>query len=245
MKKLAYTLAEVLITLSIIGIIAAVAAPAITSAKPDVNKMQYLKIYDHLTKLTMDMASNPRIYAPLCQWVNNQIRDVSHLPLMNTETSADRNFENCPQNNEKYGCILKIAMGGEGQDWDFVTPDNNRWQVANYGRMTDVEAGIGSSWYIVTVTISGLPNNGLYDAAHPEKKPNQFDFFVTKDGSVHASDVCGQMYVATRLQPNSRKSYAELIREGGYVMLFNRANAGSKNTTLGDITAADWPVVNQ
>ena len=47
MKKLAYTLAEVLITMTIIGIIAAVTFPMANKFMPDRNKVLYLKTYSH------------------------------------------------------------------------------------------------------------------------------------------------------------------------------------------------------
>ena len=49
MKK-GFTLAELLITMGIIGVIAAILAPAIGNLMPDSNKGKVLKVYNALTK---------------------------------------------------------------------------------------------------------------------------------------------------------------------------------------------------
>ena len=62
MKKQAYTLAEVLITLSIIGILAAVLVPLANKFKPDKNKAMFLKTYDTIVKAVRELAGNTTIY---------------------------------------------------------------------------------------------------------------------------------------------------------------------------------------
>ena len=48
MKKLGFTLAEIMVALTIVGIIAAVAGPAVTNIAPDKNKVIYLDYYNKL-----------------------------------------------------------------------------------------------------------------------------------------------------------------------------------------------------
>ena len=55
MKKTGFTLAELLITLGIIGVIVAILVPAVNNAMPDENKAMYLKTYDTLS----DTIKNP------------------------------------------------------------------------------------------------------------------------------------------------------------------------------------------
>lgn len=64
MKKIkGFTLAEVLVTVGIIGIVAAITLPLINRFSPDATKVQYLKTYDMLVK-TMNKIANNKIYYP-------------------------------------------------------------------------------------------------------------------------------------------------------------------------------------
>ena len=63
MKKKAFTLQEVLITLGIIGVIAALTIPAITKMKPDENKVKFMKAYNALATLSPEIANDEAIYA--------------------------------------------------------------------------------------------------------------------------------------------------------------------------------------
>ena len=233
MKKLAYTLAEVLITLSIIGIIAAVAAPAITSAKPDVSKIQYLKVYDHLTQIAQELAGNPQIFAPIfysnnridCNEASN-VYNVSSVPLINICASSDGRFSSF-SGYTKFGHILAEVMGGtdvtEGNINNisnnfvaFTTPDNMNWRVT-YRRFAAGAARRG--FYNVMVDVNGDegPNDSFRAYFNNiSTRPDQFIFYISASGIVYPADQCGQMYRDTRLTTTSRRRYQELINEGNY-----------------------------
>ena len=240
MKKLAFTLAEVLIALSIISIIAAIAAPAIMNAKPDANKMIYLKIYDSLTKTVREVADNSRIYTPIVNH-NGVLRNASNVPLLDQTAASDQRFHSC-SGDEKLSCVLKITMGGEGEDnIRFTTPDGNRWTRQSYSSSIN-GVGSGSRHEVFTVRVNGLEDNGEYDPAHPGKKPNLFRFFITPYGEVYPCDQVGQMYVATRTQNNGRKKYQDLIADGGYKFFCWGANIPG-NPSIDKIKSEDWPQV--
>ena len=61
-----FTLAEVLVTLGIIGVIAAVLLPVSTALRPDKTKVQYLKVYNTLTDAIKDLANSSKAF-PVCQ----------------------------------------------------------------------------------------------------------------------------------------------------------------------------------
>ena len=62
MKKHGFTLSEVLIALGIIGIISAIGLPLINNARPDKNKVTYLKAYDSLNEVVRSITSTSSLY---------------------------------------------------------------------------------------------------------------------------------------------------------------------------------------
>ena len=90
MKK-AFTMAEALITMGIIGIVAAFTLPAINQLRPDETKIKYLKAFDALQEATIALASNTKEY-PVCGNVavapDPTVRyNFSDIPLANIRTS--------------------------------------------------------------------------------------------------------------------------------------------------------------
>ena len=93
MKKIqkGFTMAEILITLAIIGVVAAIALPAVTSLMPDKNKIMYLKAYDSLASTVKDLAYNTTYFSPVFSLDNYTTFDISKTTLANY---SDVEFEN-------------------------------------------------------------------------------------------------------------------------------------------------------
>ena len=62
MKKIGFTLQEVLISMAIVGIVAALTVPAVMNMMPDETKTKYMKAYSALTSITNDLLSDNTIY---------------------------------------------------------------------------------------------------------------------------------------------------------------------------------------
>lgn len=62
MKKRAFTLAEVLVTLCIVGVISAIIAPTLSGIMPDREKAKVIKAYNTLTNVTQEILNNPSYY---------------------------------------------------------------------------------------------------------------------------------------------------------------------------------------
>ena len=253
MKKLAFTLAEVLITLSIIGVIAAIAAPAISSAKPDATKMQYLKIYDHLTQITKDLAGNGLIFAPLfpsndgvncSNAAGAPIYNVSYVPLMNICTSQDQRFRDF-NGVLKFAFILADVLGSEDaqqsdvREVDFSTPDGVGWSIA-YNN--DPVGANRRFYYQVIIDLDLNAATGFYSANMGNRKPDLYRFYISADGAVYPADECGQMFVATRLNPSSRENFHRAIANGHNGTPYT--NEALDNYPQLIITPEDYPRIN-
>ena len=62
MKKRGFTLSEIIITLGIIGVVAAITTPMLTGLMPDKNKVQVLKVHKTISDITKDLLKDPSLY---------------------------------------------------------------------------------------------------------------------------------------------------------------------------------------
>ena len=245
MKKFAYTLAEVLIAMSIIGVIAAIAAPAISNARPDANKFMYLRVYDNLTRITQELASNSEIFLPIAAAGENPsgvARNVSNVPLMNWGRGRDGRFPY--EGRTKYGRILADVIGGTNitqpaaDQVRFDTPEG-RWNVI-YQRSW---YGDGNGGYMYRVLLDTDPSDGQwqYNLANPNRKHDTYEFWVNAGGSTIPVDLLGQMYVGTRLVTTSSRRINELVEEG--IRAGRYINGGNFNQ-FDKLFEEDWPQMN-
>ena len=213
MKKKAFTIAELLITLGILGIIAAIAAPMLSNLRPDSNKILYLKAYDALVKDVKKMAEDRSIY-PAKFAYNKTFYDVSRYPLLNVKKSKNPSFKSYSGEN-KFGNILKDIMGGSGTYQKFTTKNGYEWTVENampsgLGNKTG-EIGFSAK---VTVDING-PDEGpnqVYKEGVNINKPDKFEFYITPSGAVIPVDAYGQMYIARRRELIKKDDKAEIVK---------------------------------
>ena len=189
MKKLGFTLAETLIALVIIGIIAALIIPAISKVKPDETKSMYLRTQRAVSLAVKNYAaglnpcsndncySNYPIYAKeakaLCEYLANNAFNIKD------EVSCSNNYE---------------AFNNANPKWSFVTMDGQQFYVT-------ANKDTASSTYFAEIVfdINGANgNNQLYDKTN-SPNPDRFRLWVTADGNVTAGDAKGLEYLSKGL----------------------------------------------
>ena len=94
MKKKGYTLAEALVAMGVVGVVAALMLPLMNKYKPDGDKALFIRAYDSIVEATSLMVNDEEIY-PLtfqlnndpqgCDYENNECNylDYSRAPLRN------------------------------------------------------------------------------------------------------------------------------------------------------------------
>ena len=215
MKKRGYTLAEALIALTVIGIIAALVAPMANKFKPDTNKVMFLKTYDAIAQATREMASNTQFY-PTNNFNGNANDDTiiyTEIPLFNTDfvINADGENYNGASGNSKYCRLLSAYLNGENTNCsvDFKQiPDANEAEAfttrngAQFWVYTEkFETGDGTGRYRSNIyfDING-PEQGkncTYEAGVCDR-PDQFMLAVNAQGDVFPTDAMAERYVRTR-----------------------------------------------
>lgn len=157
MNKKGYTLAEALITLGIIGIIAALVVPAANKARPNENKIKFLQTYDAIETQIKNFASNTR-YFPTCQDFNdgNGTRCFPDYPLYNTS-----------------GGVVDDRLDADGLPIGILisTPGSNRPLPSNYNPALNVPApnGYNKLCYLLADAMDGEVslNNGVCTFSTP------------------------------------------------------------------------------
>ena len=212
MKKNGFTLAEALIALGIVGVVAALILPMANKFKPDQNKITYLKTYDSLVETVKAAASNKKIY-PVMN--SNEIREeyknvvYSDYPLYNT-IGVNNVFSgvNLAQGEKKFCEVLAYSFGADknsincsvnnltGTNYSFKTKAGADFIVKTTVKAPSANKGDFKSE--VLLDIDGLKNgkNVLY--SEDNTSPDQFKFVIYADGRVAPNDEKGRSYLTTR-----------------------------------------------
>lgn len=212
MKKQGFTLAEFLMTLGVIGVVAAFLIPAISNAMPDGNKALYLKTYDTLSEAIKSLATNSRIYT-VCDNTNNV--DCSANPLLNVQRPimSPLNQDARYQGQAKLCNLLALSFGVNTDNTSctadaynysdntfkdnlsFITKNGMQWKVAQ--QVYSIADGNAQYQTDIYVDVNGNKgNNCLYSNAC--QKPDIFKFMVAASGEVVPADPMGRKYLETR-----------------------------------------------
>lgn len=209
MKK-GFTLAELLIVLGIIGVVAAVLLPAANNLMPDKTKIAYLKVHDELISNIQGLAFNSTLY-PVCIENGESTIGCYEHPLLNTSRPLIKKFEDY-EGDKKLCKLLAFTMGAEetckdgdytysdstfASNLSFTTRNGMQWIVVPQARTIDEEKATFQSDIYVDVDPSKKSKNCMYDSVKC-KTPDRFKFMIAADGTVIPADPMGHMYVNTR-----------------------------------------------
>ena len=245
MKKIGYTLAEVLIALAIVGVLTAVTLPLASHFKPDGTKAIFLNTYDSLVQILNEVASNQNLY-PINFYSNQFERtiDCSNGPLYNTdivEIKKDNEtvFESLG-GNSKLCSILAETYGQQIDNCNLNQPYNNE-NFANNVNFTNNQGVDFSIYYIrhfnlvppgtlsptfisqISIDVNGSkqPNCRYSNTC---KKPDRFTFLVAPNGHIEAADQMGQAYLATRESLRHRDFDTNYMNEFTLINSLNNVN---------------------
>ncbi len=216
MKKVGFTLQEALITIGIIGVIAAITVPAIVKNMPNQIQAKYLKTYATLKDLTAQMLSDSDLY-----WFNSDGQgcdglNCTEIPSANSVPNDLLNLiPNDPNSVQKYAAILAYYMHSSdfipsnpddgattfntsnGTHWSFIPTNNN-----NNNIFLIVDLNIGNA----IVEIYNNDSDNMNEA-------DTFAFIITKDGDIQPADIYGRALLNNPALANSKKEMAKILKD--------------------------------
>ncbi len=242
MKSKGFTLVEVLITLAIIGIVAAIMSPIIGGLIPDKNKAMVLKFSKTITDLNADMLNNSSLY--YSGDTNCTGLDCQQQPL-DSPYNADSKYKGATKYPYLLAGNLQVMNDPEvsGANVTFTTVDGVDWLIES--------ATSGKAVITLDVNGSGAPN--CYYSASCQK-PDQFRLLVASTGKLYAGDALTEAYLKNPTKLNDKKNdlknaeesdidyttgYEELIDDVLGVESKTDNSAGNDDTTGDDVTNDD------
>lgn len=225
MKKKGFTLAEILITLSIIGIASAIAAPYLTKAIPDKYKTRVLKNYQTISQVTDDLLANENLYYR---------KDPS------TATSGDFNSDGTFKITTQYGCIglnckempypitgyntsdfmnickyPNLMAASLAADTPTLCSTSNSFSKFKTSDGTDMKISAKGTTiaegYTIEIDVDQTTNgkNCVYNKNAGCKNPDRFRFFVNSDGDIMAdsSDPLTAVYLENMTRVDKKADF--------------------------------------
>lgn len=220
MKKLGFTLSELLITLGIVGVTAALVAPAVTNMMPDKNKMMFIKNYNELATLTEKMLNDKKLYYTEYKIAENDMdldgdgnKDVfaggkypTCVGLECTDLPLKTEYVNEPfaKGNSKFAFLLSQYLGVNKEDFEkgfpnvFRTPDRTCWKIAE---TTDTNNYTRHQLFLIyNYEDEDSCKNAKLDIYPTNKNSNAHLLEISKSGTVTAYDSLSKAYL---LNPNN------------------------------------------
>ena len=98
MIKKGFTLAEVVVTLGVVGVVTAITAPSLINLMPDKNKVQVLKVYKLINDANIEFLNDPGFYTSngTCLGFDCEEPPLRPLPGLTEEEQAK-----IPEQNKK------------------------------------------------------------------------------------------------------------------------------------------------
>lgn len=214
MKKLGFTLSEIILAMGIVGIVAALAAPAIGDLMPDKRKANVVKAYKTASDITSALINDPGFYyGQRIDGVNCVALGCDSVPFAEgfTDVAQYRGSQKFPR---LFLSQLELMPTDDGSDpitldeatgfWKAQAADGIYWYVGETEEVKvapDAEDG-AKDYYVATAEFwIDSEEVGANEAQHSafsldNQRPTKFEFQVNENGQVVGKDELTKAFIA-------------------------------------------------
>ena len=217
MKK-GFTLAELLVTLGIVGVVAALTVPTLAKLRPDESKSKYLKSYAVLVDATNELLSDGSLYFPTA-YTADGLPSCVGLACQGCEDAMVESYglECSDLSDDKFAYLLSWKLGSD-KNYDnatFTTKDGVQWTIDSSADTNTKAQSVQTSTVTIDVDGPDKGKNSTFGASC--MNPDQFTFEVDTNGKVTPTDALGQAFLKN---PNELK-YTDADRKNAKKYLKN------------------------
>ena len=184
-NKNGFTIAETLVALAIIGVLAGIMLPVLNNSRPNQEMVLLKKAYYLTGQAVSELINDDTLYP----------ETDNNLGFANTEPVEYRG--QTYRGNTKFCGLLAAKMNSTCNNGSFTTSDGMNWTVSNgsFSAITPV-GGFANS---ATVRVNVRRNETqCLDSNQRCRKPNTFDLIISRDGFMRLHGYLGALYIAEK-----------------------------------------------
>lgn len=197
-NKFGFTLAEVMVVLVTLGVLAAITIPAVIHIKPDNKKVMLKKAYSTFEQSIQNLINNEQYYPSSETFVFNAGPPVVYMPKgfnYNTITSG-MGITDSPS-PDKFCYLLANSMNTLGTVTcpssgaaSFTSADGILWSMTTNSAANIEFPLVSTSYFDVIVDVNGIqtPNCGAGTACSAGVVEDRYKFSVRYDGKIQIDD---------------------------------------------------------
>ncbi len=184
--KSGFTLAELMVCLTIIAVISTILIPTLGRVRPNKSKAMFKKAYNISERVVYELVNDQELYPTTDE--NVGIDNVSEVSYNGELYSGNTKF--CELFAEKLNtlsntpnCSASAGFVSDGKTPTFITTDGVEWiiQLSTFDDTTQYDAGIVPT---IQIDVNGTDQPNCLDGASGCVGPDRFNLFVRNDGKM-------------------------------------------------------------
>ena len=221
MKKLGFTLSELLVAIGIVAVGAALVAPTVSNIVPDKNKIKVINCFNKINEINQKLLNAPDLYISKYEYDEDEKneKDARKLiyfgfadggvPLRYKDNIILSQYYS---ENDKYKSLFSEMLTGERTTGTINLENGSQIEIVDQTWDKNVNPYLTTIFITFDIDGKDKGKNCSYDG-NKCKKPDIFKFKVDESGNVTAGDAMTDAYLTTIGKSNSQKDDKELAKK--------------------------------
>lgn len=194
MKKFGFTLSELVVTLSIIGVVTVLLIPSIVKMLPDDNKLKVINAHSRIVSYTEELLENDGIYN--CDAGSSLVGLACNGKPFSPEFN-DTKYSGASKYEQLLAKKLGLKTNKNNGTLTWLETNGTTWGFETFGTGND-------QYFVITIDTNGENGDNNYYGASNTTKPDRFRFRVNNYGGVIGYDAMTEAYLRNAMKSNSK-----------------------------------------